>query len=288
MTLFDQCLAVTLKYEGGYSNHPADPGGVTLEGIIQRVYDAYRKRNNRPLRTLVKSMRGAPDWIQERNDIYHTQYWNAVRADELPRGVNLVVFDAAVNSGPYQAALWLQRALGVEADGHIGVNTLNAARECPDHDVLIAQICARRLGMLRNLKTWKDFGDGWSARVSNVRQIGQAWATGSVGPQPVAAGVAKAYASDVIQPAIDADTSTKSAVGGGALAGLIQGAQVQLQPFVGTSDWLNNIYLGLTIAGIAVAVGGIGYSFYASHKSGVARRAIEGNVVGDLVDGAPA
>jgi len=288
MTLFDQCLAVTLKYEGGYSDHPADPGGVTLEGIIQRVYDAYRKRNNRPLRPLVKSMRGAPDWIQERNDIYHTQYWNAVRADELPRGVNLVVFDAAVNSGPYQAALWLQRALGVEADGHIGVNTLNAAREHPDHDALVAAICARRLGMLRNLTTWKTFGDGWSARVSNVKQIGQAWATGSSGPQPVAAGVAKAYASDVAQPTVDADTSTKSAVGGGALAGIIQGAQGQLQPFLGSSDLVTHIYLGLTIAGVAVAVAGIGYSFYAAHKSRVARRAIEGNVVGELVDGASA
>lgn len=281
MTLFEQSLAVTLKHEGGFSDHPRDPGGVTLEGVIQRVYDAYRRRHGRALRSLTPAMRGQPDWIAERNDIYKRQYWDAVRADELPRGVNLVVFDGAVNSGPYQSALWLQRALGVTADGHIGNETVGAARVHPDHDRLIAEISARRLGMLQNLKTWPTFGKGWSARVASVKAIGQAWASGSVGPAPVEAfGVAKAYASDVMQPAIDADTSTRSAVGGGALAGLIQGAQAQLQPFLGTADWLNNIYLGLTIAGIVVAVGGGAYSIYAAHKSRVARRAIEGDVLG--------
>ena len=286
---YNKSLTTELAYEGGFSNHPDDPGGVTLEGIIQRVYDAYRKRKGLPTRALTPAMRNGIEWQRERNEIYKSQYWDAVRADELPDGIDIVVFDGAVNSGPYQSALWLQRALGVEADGHIGVNTLNAAREHPDHDALIAEICQRRMGMLRNLKPFKTFGKGWTSRVSNLKKIGQAWATGSVGPAPVQVGImSKAYASDVAQPAIDADTSTKSAVGFSGLAGIIQGAQDKLTPFIGTSDLANHVMLALTIASVTVAVGSVGYSFYAAHKSRVARRAIEGNVVGDLVDGASA
>lgn len=289
---FLKALPIELKYEGGFSNHPRDPGGVTLEGIIQRVYDAYRKRKGLPTRPLTPQMRGTAEWTAERNDIYRAQYWNAIRGDELPAGIDLVVFDGAINSGPYQSVKWLQRALGVEATGNIGEVTLAALEMHPDHDKLIADICARRLGMLQNLSTWSTFGDGWSKRIASAKKIGQAWASGSVGPAPVEAhverGDAKAYASDIEQPAVDAQTAGNTAVGSGGFAGLINGTKDQLAPFVGSSDFINKVYLGLTILAVAIAIGGTIYMFWSSRKSKRARQAIDGELTAEVPEGQPA
>jgi lysozyme family protein len=289
---FHKCVPVILRYEGGFSNHPRDPGGVTLEGIIQRVYDAYRSRKGLARQALTAAMRGTAAWTSERNEIYRLQYWNAIRGDELPAGVDLVVFDGAVNSGPFQSIKWLQRALGVTADGHFGEATMNALEACQDYDALIADYSARRLGMLRNLSTWDAFGKGWSARVANCKKIGQAWATGSVGPAPVAVqaagGGAKAYASDVAQPAFDAQQSNTTAVGATGLAGLIQGAKDQLGMLVGTSDFINNVYMALTIASVVIAIGGFAYAWYAHRKSARAQRAIDGDVTAEVPEGQPA
>ena len=114
---FDTCLAETLKWEGGWSNHPRDPGGPTMRGIIQRVYDGWRDNHGLPRR----SVREIAD--HELRDIYRRSYWDQVRGDELPPGVDLAVFDFAVNSGPARAAKYLQRVLGVKVDGHIGPAT---------------------------------------------------------------------------------------------------------------------------------------------------------------------
>lgn len=290
---FEKCMPVVLRYEGGFSNHPRDPGGVTLEGIIQRVYDGFRDRNNRPRRPLSPQMRGTPEWIAERNAIYRTQYWNAIRGDELPSGVDLAVFDGAVNSGPFQSIKWLQRALGnVDVDGHLGESTLAALTLCNDHDKLIADMESRRLGMLQSLSTWDAFGKGWQSRVVSVKAIGQAWATGSVGPQPVEAhlerGDAKAYASDVAQPMFDAQQAGTSAVGGTSLAGLVSGAKDQLGMLVGTSDFIDKVYLGLTVLGVVIAVSGVVYAFISSRKSKQAQRAIDGDVMAEVPEGQPA
>lgn len=290
---FEKCMPVVLRYEGGFSNHPRDPGGVTLEGIIQRVYDGFRDRNNKPRRPLTPQMRATAEWIAERNAIYRAQYWNAIRGDELPAGVDLAVFDGAVNSGPFQSIKWLQRALGnVEVDGQLGEATLAALTLCNDHDALIADMESRRLGMLRNLSTWDAFGKGWQSRVVNVKAIGQAWATGSVGPDPVAAhmagGDAKAYASDVAQPMFDPHQAGTSAVGGVSLSGLISGAKDQIGMLVGTSGFIDQVYLALTIAGVVIAVGGVAYAFWSNFKSKRARRAIDGDVMADVPEGQPA
>jgi len=289
---FTKALPVTLKYEGGWSNNPRDPGGVTLEGVIQRVYDAYRKRKGLKTKPLTPKMRGTAAWISERNEIFREQYWNAVRGDDLPSGIDLVVWDGAVNSGPYQSTLWLQRALSAQGlyhdaiDGHIGENTLLALKLCQDNDALVADICARRLGMLKHLSTWDEFGDGWSARVASLKAIAQAWASGSVGPQPVEVhelgGMAKAYASDVMQPAIDADDATKLGVGGAGAAGVVQGAQQQLAPFVGTSDFMTKVYTVLTVLGVVIAICGFAYSVYAMRKRKKAQGAINGEAVAYL------
>lgn len=175
-----------LAYEGKYSNHPDDPGGRTYEGITQRVYDAWCAVNGLPKRKLSKDTGRWKDWPQQRDAIYRKQYWDAVRGDELPAGVDLVVYDAGVNSGPGRAIRWLQKALRLNRiDGVFGAATLAAVEAHPDHDALVAAICAERLAFLKALKTWPTFGKGWGRRVAAVKATGQAWASGSVGPAPV-------------------------------------------------------------------------------------------------------
>ncbi|MDD1534598.1 MULTISPECIES: glycoside hydrolase family 108 protein [unclassified Bradyrhizobium] len=289
---FPKSMPVILAYEGGYSNHPRDPGGVTLEGIIQRVYDAYRKRKGRRVQPLTKAMRFTQVWQAERNEIYKVQYWDAVRGDELPAGLDLVMFDSGIMSGPYQAILWLQRALGLNADGHLGEGTLDAIENHPDHDALIADICRRRLGMLQHLSTWGTFGKGWASRVANLKQIGQAWATGSVGPQPVAAhqqlGDAKAYASDVAQPAVDANDAVKASVGSGSIAGVLEGARDTIAPAAYSSEILTKVYTAIVILCVIASLGALLYSFWSNYKSKKARRAIDGDVLADMPAGEPA
>lgn len=164
---FARALSLVLEHEGGYSNHPDDPGGATMKGVIQRVYDAYRKRKGLKPRTVKKI---EPDELQ---DIYRNMYWAKVDGDELPAGLDYCAFDAAVNSGPHQAGLWLQRAINdtgakLAVDGLIGPATLLAASKAP-RDAVIDAFCAHRLRMLRSLKTWKTFGGGWSTRVADLK-----------------------------------------------------------------------------------------------------------------------
>jgi lysozyme family protein len=290
---FLKCLPVELRYEGGYSNHKRDPGGVTLEGVTQRVYDGYRTRQGKPRRTLTAAMRNAAEWIAERNAIYRAQYWNAIRGDELPAGIDLFLFDSAINSGPYQGVKWLQRALSMnDCDGHLGEGTLALLQQHPDHDALIADMASRRLGMLQHLDTWADFGEGWAKRVSSAKAIGQAWATGSVGPQPVEAhldrGDAKAYASDVAQPAFDAGDAVKAGVGSGSLGAVIDGAKDAVAPLAYSSDWIMKIFTALTLISIALALGAIGYSIWANRKTKRARRAVDGDIMAEVPEGQPA
>jgi lysozyme family protein len=158
---FSAALAATLKYEGGYSNHPKDPGGATMRGITQRVYDAWRRNHGSHLRS-VKAITEV-----EVAQIYRRQYWDAVRGDDLPAGIDAASFDAAVNSGPVRAAKWLQAALGVSQDGHIGAVTIDAARHA-DRAATALAVCAARLAWLKELKTWPTFGKGWGRRIREL------------------------------------------------------------------------------------------------------------------------
>jgi lysozyme family protein len=271
---YEACLSRVLVYEGGFSNHPDDPGGPTLEGIIQRVYDGYRQSRGLPTAPLSAAMRGSPAWISERNDIYRRQYWNKIRGDELPIGIDLVVFDGAVNSGPVQSIKWLQRALGVPADGLFGEATMAAIRACNDNDALIADICGRRLAFLQQLRTWKTFGKGWGSRVANVLHTGQAWASGSVGPQPVEAhidgGAAKAVEGDLDQGPMRVGVGTTATTSGTVLTGAsdqLQQAAASIQPLADTIQIAKYVVLGITliIAGITL------YSVYRTWKAQRAR-----------------
>ncbi|WGD31273.1 glycoside hydrolase family 108 protein [Ancylobacter sp. WKF20] len=168
---FRPSLTATLKHEGGYADHPADPGGATMRGITQRVYDGYRRRRGQAP-TSVRHISSA-----EIEDIYRLQYWDACRCDELPAGIDFCMFDGAVHSGPAQAAKWLQRTLGVRADGVIGEATLAAARAVPV-GTIIDGVCDRRLAMLRTLATFRHFGAGWTRRVADVRELSRRMAAG--------------------------------------------------------------------------------------------------------------
>lgn len=158
---FASALNFTAREEGGWSDHPADPGGATNHGITIGTLAAWRgkpvtKADVRALTT------------DEARAIYRANYWNAVRGDDLPAGLDLAMFDWAVNAGPGRAVRGLQRILGVSADGAIGPVTLGAikGRSVP---AMIHGLCNARLAHLRGLDTWPVFGKGWGGRVERVR-----------------------------------------------------------------------------------------------------------------------
>jgi lysozyme family protein len=164
-----------LVYEGGYSNHPADPGGVTLEGVTQAVYNSWRKSQNKPPKTLTRDMRGTPEWVLERDAIYKSRYWNPPCCGQLEPGVDAAIYDYAVNSGIGRASKVLQRLCGIQADGNIGPVTIQAANR-RDAKELVAAICNERLAFLKGLKTWPTFGAGWKRRVGDVKTYATAMA----------------------------------------------------------------------------------------------------------------
>lgn len=154
-------LPFTLGYEGGVSNHPDDPGGLTFKGVTQKVYNNYRRAEGLPTRPVTEMTE------TELQAIYDQRYYRVIQGDRLPAGLDFAVFDFAVNSGPAQAAKELQRVLGVGVDGHIGDETVAAAcaKAQEDEEKLIADYCARRLSFMKKLKNWKSFKTGWTRRV---------------------------------------------------------------------------------------------------------------------------
>lgn len=157
---FDASLEHVLRHEGGWSDHPRDPGGATMRGITLRTFSDWRGRevSKEALRAIS---------AEEVAAIYRARYWDAVQGDRLPPGVDLAVFDFAVNSGPGRAARTLQAALGVTMDGAIGPVTL-AALASRDRAALVRDLCARRRAFLRGLGTYDTFGRGWERRVSEI------------------------------------------------------------------------------------------------------------------------
>ena len=158
---FKRSLALVLAHEGGYVNHPLDPGGATNQGVTQAVYDAYRTYHKQKIQSvkLISSL--------EVSEIYQKNYWKLCRADSLPCGLDYAVFDFAVNSGVSRAVRYLQRTVNVVQDGVIGVITLAAIEAAAelDEQKLIIQYCANRMAFLQSLGTFKTFGRGWTRRV---------------------------------------------------------------------------------------------------------------------------
>lgn len=152
-----------LASEGGYADHPSDPGGATNMGITHRTLAAWRKVGA-VSKDEVRAL-GRAEAIQ----IYETQYWRTSGADRLPVGVDYAVFDYAVNSGPQRAVKDLQRVLGVAADGIVGLRTLEAAKEVSPEEIIKA-LCKRRREYVRGLRHYQTFRRGWEDRINRVER----------------------------------------------------------------------------------------------------------------------
>lgn len=158
-----QSLKWVLNHEGYISNDKYDPGGLTKWGIIQREYNAARAKWGKPAQS-VRLM----TW-DEMTAIYHFNYMTAIHYDELPDGIDNILFDMAVNSGPSAAIKIAQRVLcqlghAVTIDGILGPETLQALHDIDPTDFIRA-FTNRHLVFFRSLRTWWRFGTGWSARI---------------------------------------------------------------------------------------------------------------------------
>ena len=158
---YDEALRRVLVHEGGYSNHPSDPGGPTNWGITIHDARAYWKTA-----ATAADVRSMP--VEVAKDIYRSKYWDAMRCDDLPVGVDYAVFDYGVNSGIGRAVRVLQRLAGTNVDGEVGPDTIAATARTAAVK-LINQICDERLAFLQGLETWGVFGKGWGRRVREVR-----------------------------------------------------------------------------------------------------------------------
>jgi len=148
-TNFETCYRTTLQWEGGYSNLPDDPGGPTNLGIIQTEYNAWRRSKGLPLQSV--------RWItyDEAKAIYKNKYWDVMNCDALPAGLDLAVYDAAVNNGTGRARLWLNRTKDIDA------------------------FCDLRLHFDQSLgHLWHVFGAGWSTRIAGIRRQAKKLASG--------------------------------------------------------------------------------------------------------------
>jgi lysozyme family protein len=159
---FDQSLKMLLKHEGGYVNHPRDPGGMTNLGVTKRVYEAWvgREVDEAAMRALT------PDDVAP---IYRENYWDAVWGDHLPSGVDFSVFDWAVNSGPARAVKALQRIVGSVSDGIMGPKTMQAVMNM-DAEKIIDMMHNERQRFYERLDTFDTFGRGWTRRNNETRQ----------------------------------------------------------------------------------------------------------------------
>lgn len=146
---FETCCDITLQWEGGYSNLADDPGGPTNLGIIQTEYNAYRSSKSLPLQSV--------RWITqaEARDIYRHKYWDVMNCDNLPAGLDLAVYDAAVNNGTGRAHQWLDITQDIDA------------------------YCNLRLRFDQSLgRLWRVFGSGWSTRIAGIRSQAKTLAAG--------------------------------------------------------------------------------------------------------------
>lgn len=288
-TNYAKCLQVVLTFEGGYVNHPKDPGGATNFGVTQKVYDSYRKRNKKQpqsVRHIDKT---------EVQAIYKEQYWDAVKGDKLPVGIDLAIFDYAVNSGVSRAVRAVQKVLsmpallpppgGVKQDGQLGFNTLASidAAYASDEEKFITLYCEDRWQFVNKLSTFSTFGKGWKRRIMGTKlgaqendvgviDIAIAMARGDSTPKftvPESEATGKANTEDVaIQSTAEGTASGTAAIGtagtaaakagvGGFIGdGIVRLGELagftkeQIEPYVGFSTYLTYAFVALGILGV--------------------------------------
>lgn len=159
---FDKCLSMLLKHEGGFVNHPSDPGGMTNLGVTQKTYNDFHgiRLDEQGMRQLTKA---------DVEPIYKKNYWLRCHCHELPSGVDWAVFDWAVNSGTGRAAKALQKAVGAVEDGSIGPQTLEAVKGVEAVNI-INRMAIYREEFYRSLSTFDTFGKGWLRRNDETRE----------------------------------------------------------------------------------------------------------------------
>lgn len=165
---WDAAFKATLKHEGGFVNHPKDPGGMTNLGVTRRVWEEWtgKKASEAEMRSLT------PEKVKP---LYKALYWDKIRGDDLPPGVDFVIYDFAVNSGPSRAVRTAQKITGTKQDGVIGPNTMakiDAYCETYDAETFVITYQDERLAFLQSLSTFSTFGKGWTRRVTEVEQQG--------------------------------------------------------------------------------------------------------------------
>jgi lysozyme family protein len=222
---YEDCLAITLKWEGGDVNHPDDPGGKTRWGITQATYDAYRKSNHAATKSVFTMTK--PEMLA----IYKANYWDAVKGDTLAYGVDLATWDYGVNSGPSRARKTLLSVIG------------------GDNVSTVKKLCAARMSFVRGLKTFKTFGKGWSNRIADIEAKGVAMALAASAPTKKA--VATTLLKEADEAASSASKKAKKAVAGAATS---SGTGAVIAP-VDIDQWVST---GLLIVGLI----GFGILFY--------------------------
>jgi len=248
---FDTALARVLRHEGGYTNHPSDPGGPTNFGITIHDYRRYIRANGTALD--IKNMK-----LADAAKIYRARYWDALRCDELPTGLDYAVFDYGVNSGVGRAAKVMQRLLGQVTSAAM-TDAVIAGMRNASPQALIVRLCDERLVFLRSLKTWPVFGAGWSRRVAEVRRDALAMAQGA--PKgtlaPPSASGATAGKGQVPVPKAARTTTAAASVATGA--GAAQVSHLSGAPL--------SVTLALFVAGVAFAAAGwAGWSLWRKRK----------------------
>ena len=160
---WEKSLEVILHHEGGYVNHPKDPGGETNLGVTKRVYEEFG--GTKDMKELT---------VEDVAPIYKKGYWDKMKGDDLPGGLDLCVFDFGVNAGPGRAAKYLQTQIGTVADGGIGPNTLakleEYIRENGEHEA-VKKYQEMRQKYYESLSTFATFGKGWTRRVDETTKL---------------------------------------------------------------------------------------------------------------------
>lgn len=159
---YDEALRRLLTHEGGYTNHPSDPGGPTNFGITIHDYRKYLKPNATAID--VRAMK-----LDQARAIYRSKYWNAQRCDDLPAGVDYSIFDYGVNSGIKRSGKVLRRVVGLSDNTSTVTDQVLEAVAKRNPQALVIAINDERLRFLKNLKTWPVFGTGWGRRVAEVK-----------------------------------------------------------------------------------------------------------------------
>jgi lysozyme family protein len=166
---FAICLERVLRHEGGFVDHPDDPGGATNKGITLATAREYFGDGY----TVEELQHIAREEVAR---IYREGYWDKVSADGLPTGLDYTAFDSGIHAGPFRAAQWLQRALGVEDDGIVGPLTLAAAseRDATKKRHAVNVTLDMRLESARRIdngRWWRTFGKGVQRRIDEVRAV---------------------------------------------------------------------------------------------------------------------